>query len=132
VDDVLLFSLEYEEDLTDEEIEYTVDKTYFPVHEHCRSMPSPVIWRPVRFSVSHLAPYWDLPTRHAERSRMYYNRDINGVLRAFQSSIHVFGHTHETLDHTVAGVRYVNRCIGYDLPKPAPLLDSFIVEVPEP
>jgi hypothetical protein len=61
---------------------------------------------------------------------MFYNPSIDYALGLHGNPLHLFGHTHETLDWTLAGVRYVNRCVGYEAPPAAAGLASFIVEVP--
>ncbi|HKZ58756.1 MAG TPA: hypothetical protein VJ547_02755 [Candidatus Thermoplasmatota archaeon] len=48
---------------------------------------------------------------------MFYNPDIDRVLRAHGSPAHLYGHTHEPVDTTVDGVRYVNAPVGYECPR---------------
>ncbi len=130
VNGVLLFDLFYRPAMTAAQIAYTVDNDYFDV----RSRQAPVedaltggVPPRVRFSVSHLAPNTSLPTQYATREPMFYNPDIDRVLRAHGSPVHLFGHTHEAVDTVVEGVRYVNAPIGYECPRGS--LRDFVVAI---
>jgi len=120
VDGVLLFDLFYRPLMTPAQIAYTVDNDYFDVRSRQASVDDALARAApprVRFSVSHLAPNTSLPTQYATREPMFYNPDIDRVLRAHGSPAHLYGHTHEPVDTTVDGVRYVNAPVGYECPR---------------
>lgn len=126
---VLLFDLFYRSGMTAKQIDYTVDNDYFDVRTREMAVEDndlPSAPAPVLFSVSHLAPNTSLPTSYPNREPMFYNPDIDRVLRAFGSRLHFFGHTHEAVDVVLNGVRYVNQPIGYDGPRGR--LDDFVVK----
>jgi predicted phosphodiesterase len=130
VDGVLLFDLFYKPGMSDEQVRYTVDNDYFEVRDRELSVDASKLKVPeggVRFSVSHLSPNVAIPTAYRTREPMFYNPDIDAVLRAHGSPVHLFGHTHEPADVVVSGVRYVNRPIGYSAPRGR--LDDFIVKI---
>lgn len=130
VEGVLLFNLFYKPDLTWEQIGYTNDCNYFPVRKYELAVEMPEfneVRKPVIFSVSHLGPNVRVPTKYGQYHPMFYNTDIDRVLRALKSPVHFFGHTHEWVDSTQDGVRYVNRPVGYYVPKDT--LAQFVVEI---
>lgn len=126
---VLLFDLFYPHGMTATQIAYTVDDDYFDVRSRQAFVDDPLARAPcprVRFSVSHLAPNTGLPTQYSTREPMFYNPDIDRVLRAHGSPVHMFGHTHEAVDTILEGVRYVNAPIGYECPQG--ILRDFVIE----
>ncbi|HEX9710578.1 MAG TPA: hypothetical protein VGB42_11520 [Candidatus Thermoplasmatota archaeon] len=127
---ILLFDLFYRPGMTDAQIAYTVDNEYMEVRSReYRLGDGDLATRgpPVRFSVSHMAPNVQVPTKYRTREPMFYNTDIDRVLRAHGSRVHRFGHTHEWADAVVDGVRYVNRPVGYEAPRGR--LEDFVVTV---
>lgn len=101
-----------------EDLQDTVDSDNFDVLALRARPPVPDNPEKVRFSVSHMSPNEDIPTRYLRRSLMFYNTDVDRVLRAFGSKHHFFGHTHEWADAIVDGVRYTNRPLGYSSSPP--------------
>lgn len=114
VDEALLFRLYYRPQPSwqawhGNDLRYTNDHQWFDVErfvQHTETpIPGPVN---VKWSASHMQPTAKLPNEY-EPHCMYVNPDIDAVLRAAGSPLHLFGHTHQRLDKTLDGVRYVNR-----------------------
>jgi 3',5'-cyclic AMP phosphodiesterase CpdA len=130
MDGVLLFDLFYRPGMTADQIAYTVDDEYMDVRARQASVDAALdqAERPaVTFSVSHLSPNTRLPTQYKTREPMFYNEDIDRVLRAHASPVHFFGHTHERVDTMLDGVRYLNSPIGYECPRVS--LSNFVAAV---
>lgn len=126
VEGFLLFNLHYNPALTYQEEVETNDRRFFHVKDFTAPLPVKDL-PPFHFSVSHMVLNTRLPTTYPSRSLMFYNPDIDKVIRANRSPVHFFGHSHESLDVTLEGVRYVNNCIGYDPPRSTARLADFVV-----
>lgn len=111
---VLLFGISYRPDLPAPEFHSTCDNDYFDVYKYAK--PIEVKWGdtgPITFSLSHQVPHKSIPTSFPPDNPMFITPDIDIVLRALRSPLHLFGHSHEAVDVVHEGVRYINQPIGY-------------------
>lgn|SRR3990167_2129029 len=73
----------------------------------------PLVDRPkVKMSISHMSPHKQILSAY-KPNFLFVNPMIDTIIRAHESKLHLFGHTHEHVDQTIDDVRYVNNPVGY-------------------
>lgn len=90
------------------DLTYTQDHRQIFWFEELVADPEPTSGPSVAWSISHMSPSDQLRSQYAPQV-CYVNNRILEVARMHESALHLFGHTHETVDQIVAGVRCVNR-----------------------
>ncbi len=87
---------------------YTNDHHHFDVAARTRpEVKIPAHPGKVKWSLGHMSPSPDVPSKNRPHS-MYVNPVHMELIRAHDSPVHLFGHTHEPVDANVGGVRCVN------------------------